>query len=89
MVNIDVAHFPALRNDVSLLQYMQMQAKYISFYFYIIALLIFIICSGKLSDNMKKQDFVKFLTELISGKLVRARYGSSVTYRLVFSFLNF
>jgi len=64
MVNIDVAHFPALRNDVSLLQYMQMQAN------------------GKLSENMKKQDFVKFLTELINGKLVRARYGGSVTYRL-------
>lgn len=29
MVNIDVAHFPALRNDISLLQYMQMQAQYV------------------------------------------------------------
>lgn len=46
--------------------------------------LLFLIHRGKLNENMRKQDFVRFLTELLSGKMVRARYGTSVTYRLAF-----
>lgn len=37
-------------------------------------------------EAMKNSDFVKYINEAISGKLVRARYGNNVTYRYPNSF---
>jgi hypothetical protein len=67
VVNVDVAQLAALRNDLSVYDFLSMAAES---------------KRQTLAQAIKNPLFVKFINDSIAGKCVRARYGNGITYRL-------